>query len=126
MTFSSKKEREHLVDVSLTGAIIFKFVPKSIKMEAAANIFWLNVFIEKSSNFTYTLQNEPSPQDNRENLVDVSSTGGSIVMPKSNKMEAVVNTFWLISLIGKVPNLSSYLMKLKEARKDELKLAFKN
>ena len=57
------------------------------------------------------ISDEPSPQDKRENLVDVSSNAGIIFGPKSIKMEAMANIFWLISLIGDVPIISTYSMK---------------
>ena len=77
------------MDVSSTGSIIF--VPKSIKMETAANIILAECVNWESSNRTYTFQNETSLQDKREMLVDVLSN--SDFMPKSSKKETTANIF---------------------------------
>ena len=49
----------------------------------------------KKFQFYLHILDEPSPQDERENVVNMSSTGGFICAPKSMKLEATANIIWL-------------------------------
>ena len=49
-----------------------------------------------------------------------------LFVPKSIKMEATANIFWLILMTGKVPILYTYSTKLKKTRQAKLKIAFKD